>query len=77
MNSLVMSSKNQIVVPKQVRDELKLKAGQRLYVEKIGHHSVTLSTETAVDKHYGSLKEIWKEDPVAYQRSVRQERIDT
>ena len=77
MKSLVVSSKNQIVVPKQVRDELKLKSGQRLYLEKIGQHSFTLSTETAVDKYYGALKDIWTDDPVTYQRSIRQERSDS
>ncbi len=76
MKSLVISSKNQIVVPRQVREELGLKAGRRLYVEKISQHSFTLSTETAVDKYYGSLKGIWEEDAVNYQRSVRQERVN-
>jgi AbrB family looped-hinge helix DNA binding protein len=76
MSSVAISSKHQIVVPKEVRQELKLHAGQRLYVKKIGRHSFTLSTEAAVDTYYGSLKDIWQDDAVAYQHSVRQPRTD-
>lgn len=74
MINAIISSKNQMVVPKEIRQKLGIKSGQRLYLDITSEKSFTVSTQTAVDKYYGSLKTTWQEDPVIYQQSVRQQR---
>lgn len=74
MSSIKLSSNYQVVVPKEVRQKLNLKKGQRLYVKSIGKDSVSFTTQSPVDKYRGILKGVYPDDVVAYQRELRQDR---
>ncbi|TCQ00066.1 AbrB family looped-hinge helix DNA binding protein [Sphingomonas sp. PP-F2F-A104-K0414] len=39
-NEVTISSKGQVVIPKDVRDALNLKAGTKLMLRQVGHHIV-------------------------------------
>jgi AbrB family looped-hinge helix DNA binding protein len=74
MSSTKLSSNYQIVVPKDVRKKLGLIKGQPLYVQSVGLHTVSFTTESPVDKYYGILKNTLEVDAVAYQKQLRQDR---
>lgn len=74
MSSLKVSSNYQVVIPKAVRQKLDIAKGQTVYIKKVGKKDVTLTTESPIDRYYGILKDVWDEDPVEYQRRVRQDR---
>jgi AbrB family looped-hinge helix DNA binding protein len=74
MSSTKLSSNYQIVVPKDVRKKLNLTKGQPLYVQSVGAHSVSFTTESPVDTHYGILKGVLDEDVMAFQKQMRQDR---
>lgn len=73
MASVKVSSNYQVVIPKEARKKLGLKKGQYLYVDSVGKDSITLTSQSPVDKYYGALKGIWTEDAVKYQRRIRKE----
>ena len=73
MNTTTITQKYQVVIPKLIRDEVKLKEGQKLYVYTI-RGSVVLSPtpKSFTEKMLGLGKSIWKDiDPLEY---IRQER---
>jgi AbrB family looped-hinge helix DNA binding protein len=74
VSSTKLSSNYQIVVPKNVRKKLNLTKGQLLYVKSVGTHSVSFTTESPVDTHYGILKGILDEDVMASQKQMREDR---
>ena len=74
MTSIKLSSNYQLVLPKKVRLKLGLKKGQLLYIKSVNDQDVTLTVEDPVDKYYGILKGVWKEDVVDYQRRIRDDR---
>lgn len=74
MASVKLSSNYQVVIPKAVRKKLGLQKGQYLYIDSVGKDSVTLTSQSPVDKYYGILKGIWTEDAVKYQRRIRKDR---
>jgi AbrB family looped-hinge helix DNA binding protein len=55
MNAVTLSSKFQISIPKQVRDEQKWKAGQKLAFVPQGKHYVLVPVPTA-DELFGIAK---------------------
>ena len=55
MQTVKLSSKYQIVIPKEIREALKLKAGQEIRLLNIGG-SVTLVPVRPIDDYFGMLK---------------------
>lgn len=55
MTTVLMSPKHQIVIPKEIRDELKLKPGQKFVVLRDGR-SVRLVPVPPLEELRGSLK---------------------
>lgn len=74
MASVKVSSNYQVVIPKEARKKLGLKKGQYLYVKSFDKDTVSLTTQSPVDKYYGALKGIWTEDAVKYTRRIRADR---
>ena len=76
MSNVKVSGNYQVVIPKEARKKLGLKKGQYLYVDRVTKKTVTLTTDSPVDKYYGALKGAWGgEDAVKYQRRIRQELV--
>lgn len=73
MPETTISSKYQVVIPKEVRHKLNIKKGQRLQVYPLGDSIVlTPKPESYTAKMLGLGKDIWKGiDPLEY---IRQER---
>ncbi len=68
-----LSSKHQIVIPKEVRRQLNLAAGDRLLVEVQGNTIALFPLPRNYTKHMAGLhKELWKGvDVMAYIREER------
>ena len=73
MNIVKLSSKYQVVIPKEVRRGLKLKPGQKLSISRSKAGNITIKTKSALDEFVGSVKGVWGQDPVAYIRKQRDE----
>jgi AbrB family looped-hinge helix DNA binding protein len=71
METVTLSSKYQIVIPKQVRRKLDLKPGQRLRISARNDGSIEIDTGSALDSLYGSVKSKWGDDPVLHIREQR------
>jgi AbrB family looped-hinge helix DNA binding protein len=70
MISSKVSSKYQIVIPKELRQLLKLRPGQRVYMTAKGADELVLKKTPDVEQYLGVLDGT-AEDPVAYQKRVR------
>lgn len=73
MSETTISPKYQVVIPKEVRRQLKIQEGQRWYVYSVGD-SIVLSPrpESYTTKMLGLGKDIWKGiDPLEYIRRER------
>lgn len=75
MSSTKLSSNYQIVVPKDVRNKLKLVKGQPLYVRSVDKNSVSFTTESPVDTYYGVFKGELEKDAVSYQKQLREDKV--
>ena len=73
METITLSTKYQLVIPKKLRRELNLKPGQKLRISKLKDGSLKLQSKSALDEFVGSVKGVWGEDPVAYIRKQRDE----
>lgn len=73
MASVKLSSNYQVVIPKAARQRLGLRKGQILYIDSVGKKTISLTTQSPVDKYRGALKGVWKEDAVVYQRRIRKQ----
>jgi AbrB family looped-hinge helix DNA binding protein len=73
MAIVTLSSKYQIVIPKELRKKLQIKPGQKLRIEKLGDDALKIQTGSALDKYVGSLKGAWGEDSDKYLRELRDE----
>lgn len=73
MSTTTITQKYQVVIPKLIRDEAKLKEGQKLHVYTIGGSVVLSPTpKSFAEKMSGLGKEIWKNvDPLEYIRKER------
>jgi len=73
MSKTIISDKYQIVIPKAVREALKLKKRQILHVYQVDDGSVLLTPEKKwPDDYIGSQKDIWGKINVAeYLRAER------
>ena len=75
MSETTISPKYQVVIPKDVRQKLKIKEGQRLQVYPMGD-SIILSPKpkSYTEKMLGLGKELWKGiDPLEYVLSERED----
>jgi len=73
MATVTLSSKYQIVIPKELRKQLQMKRGQKLRIEKLGNDTLKIQTGSALDKYVGSLKGAWGGDGDKYLRELRDE----
>jgi len=68
-----VSTKYQVVIPKEIRRELGIKPGQTLRVRRV-NKKLVIDTESVVDKYAGTMQGAWgDEDPVAIIRRMRDE----
>ena len=70
-----LSAKHQIVIPRDVRRQLKLKPGDKLLVE-VRHGTIELwpLPKNFTEYMLGLHKEVWEGvDPLAYVRELRKE----
>ena len=75
MSIVTISSKHQIVIPKEIRRKLNMKPGQKLRVNENERGQVVIEPNSVVDEYFGMFagKEIWGKDPVATIRKMRDE----
>lgn len=72
MNTSTISSKYQIVIPKELRKQLSIKPGQTVYLSS-RPDGVLVQTTSRVEKLYGSMEGAWGSDSEAYLRGLRDE----
>ncbi len=68
-----ISAKYQIVIPKNLRRELGLKPGHKVYFRKNKNDELVVGRNTVLDEVYGSMKGAWGLDSDAYLRKIRSE----
>ncbi|MGI9027571.1 MAG: AbrB/MazE/SpoVT family DNA-binding domain-containing protein [Candidatus Saccharimonadales bacterium] len=74
MKTITLSSKYQVVIPKELRRELDMRPGQKLRIYKAAKTGVLeISTHSELDKLYGSVKGVWSADPATDVRAQRDE----
>ncbi|HVQ43640.1 MAG TPA: AbrB/MazE/SpoVT family DNA-binding domain-containing protein [Candidatus Saccharimonadia bacterium] len=70
MISSKLSAKYQVVIPKELRQGLNMRPGQRVYLSAGENDELILTARPDVDQFLGVLQPA-VEDPVAYQKRVR------
>jgi AbrB family looped-hinge helix DNA binding protein len=74
MNSSTVSAKYQIVIPKNIRRSLGIEPGQRMYLSADkGSDTLIVQTKPDVKRYVGVLQSSG-EDPVVYQRRIREDK---
>lgn len=73
MATTKLSSKYQIVIPREVREGMNMTEGQTLYVDRISETQLTISTQSVLDRYAGTMPGVWGDDPVATIRADRDE----
>ncbi len=74
MKTATLSSKYQIVIPKELRKQLQLKAGQKVRLQAKGNGDITIKINSGLDELVGSVPVgTWGTDPVASIRKQRDE----
>ncbi len=68
--SITVSSKNQIVIPKDVRKKMNIRSGDVLVIEKIAPDHVVIKKAPTAKDLIGSAAKI-KSDPVKRVREIR------
>ena len=71
--STTVSSKNQIVIPKLIRQKTGIKPGTKLYPSVNDQGEIVISTKPVWHKNIGALKGVWTKlgDPAELLRSQR------
>jgi AbrB family looped-hinge helix DNA binding protein len=73
MTTAKLGLRYQIVVPKDVREILKLKPGDRLEVKVEDGKVVMIPQQSHASRLFGKHRELWQDtDPVAYIRSEKE-----
>ena len=70
MQTITISSKNQIVIPSEVRAVLGVASGDKLIVERLNSDEVVLKKEPTYHDLIGSLQTV-QENPVKRIRTLR------
>lgn len=73
MNTATISSKYQIVIPKELRKQLDIKPGQKVYLSSNKQGEVTVQTASHVEQLYGTAKGYWGDDSTEYLDTLRDE----
>ena len=63
MNTVRVSSKYQVVIPREVREQMDLKPGQEFHVLSFGSHIEFIPVRPARE-----LRGLFKDNPVAFER---------
>lgn len=60
--SATVGSKYQMVIPKEIRREMNIKPGDKLYIDTADNHTIYLIVpqKNWSDQNYGALKKYWK-----------------
>jgi len=70
---VTVSSNYQVVIPKKIRRELGIRAGQKISVKQ-RDKKVVFDVESVIDKYAGSIEpSFWGEDPAITIRKLRDE----
>lgn len=73
MESSTVSPKYQIVIPKQIRDKLNLKPGQRVYLTSARNGVIKVDTRSRIEALAGKYKGVWGDNPDKYICELRDE----
>lgn len=73
MATVTLSSKYQVVIPKELRKNLNIKPGQKLRISKTKDDKLVIDKESVLDGLYGSAKGAWGDDVDEYIRKSRDE----
>ncbi|HEY1835977.1 MAG TPA: AbrB/MazE/SpoVT family DNA-binding domain-containing protein [Candidatus Saccharimonadales bacterium] len=75
MNTSTVSSKYQIVIPKELRKKFQIKPGQKIRLEQNKKGELVINTKSPIDEYYGMFagSNIWGKDPVKTIRKMRDE----
>ncbi len=66
-----LSSKYQVVIPREFRKELGIKPGQTLSIKRV-NQKLVIDTESVIDKYAGTMPGAWgDEDPAVTIRRMR------
>lgn len=69
---VIVSSKYQVVIPKEVRKHLNIKPGQKVDISHQKDGRAIIDTSSVVEKYAGSLTGVWGgEDPTKWLRAER------
>lgn len=60
--SATIGSKYQMVIPKEIRKEMNIKPGDKLYVDAVNNDTIYLiiPQKNWAERNYGALKKYWK-----------------
>ncbi len=75
MSSSTVSNKYQVVISKELRKGLRLRPGQKVYLTRKNDSNINISTESRVQKLFGSMSGAWGEDSDAFLAAGRQEAL--
>lgn len=77
MQQVTIGTKNQIVIPKYVREKIKgLKPGKKVDIYTLDENTIAIkvSPKSWVEKNYGLMREAWKGiDPIKELEKMRNE----
>ena len=72
MKTTKVGQRYQVVIPKEIRNQLKLKPGERLKVELMGNTVVMERYSSEAEQWYGKQKTLWANiDALAYLKEER------
>lgn len=71
--TVTLSAKYQVVIPKEIREALHFQPGQKLTVRKTHIGEVTVSNASPIDAIRGSAKGAWGKDSTAWLEKQRAE----
>lgn len=60
--SATIGSKYQMVIPKEIRKEMNIKPGDKLYIDTVDNNTIYLIVpqKNWADQNYGALKKYWQ-----------------